>query len=339
MKTRILCMLVAVAMAVSCSDKSTDSTISIKLADIDPDNIPLESTWIITDDNSTAQTGVRVITNWDLDKLYTNTQTGDFYYLYQALLKADSQGRKVSLEFPNLDSLPSGALSDVTQCPTDDPIKVKGFQTSTAIQNLTLAKATKVGQFACVSKESMLYLKMPNVVEIADFAFDYTNFTTDGSYELASLKSLGRCAINQSWIGKLSLPELNSIETYTLQGSTIHSIYAPEVTLIADSGLTAIYCAYESGFYYLPKVKSVGAYAFALALPSSDIAFELTLATDTSITDFAISEKAFLRDSSSEMIDTKYTTLITAQGTATADNMWLVDSKEFGPFKAIQIIE
>ncbi len=110
---------------------------------------PSTDNWIITDASAT---------------------TTDFAGLSAAIVALSGSGREISLEFPNLTSIPNYAIFGESSYNDDLAID--------ALVSVSAAKATSVGQYAFYSCDALADVDFPAATDINTYAFAYTSITS-----------------------------------------------------------------------------------------------------------------------------------------------------------------
>ncbi|MFI3289760.1 MAG: fimbrillin family protein [Rikenellaceae bacterium] len=163
---------------------------------------PATDNWIITDASAT---------------------TADFAGLSAAIVALSGSGREISLEFPNLASIPNYAIFGESSFDADLAID--------ALVSVSAAKATSVGQYAFYSCDNLANVDFPSATIIYTFAF----------YQCTSLKTL-------------YFPSIISLENHCFNGcSSVTYAEFPQVTTVkvyiffGCSSLTELHLATDDG--------------------------------------------------------------------------------------------
>ncbi len=200
------------------------------LADFSSDSYPTDSeTWIITD---------------------TSAELSDFYGLRDAL---KSEGRKISLIFPNLEEIPTASSS------SDG-----AFYNCKALISIEFLVATTIGDYAFSGCSELSSVELPVATSIGDYAFTSCDALT--SIELPVATSIGKQAFGFC--------------------DALASVVLPAATSISSN---AFYNSYALTSVELPAVTSIGDYAFRYC----DALTSLSIATDDNVVISSISSLAF----------------------------------------------
>ncbi len=318
------------------------------LNSIDPQNLPKEDLWIITDES--AQSGVRELkfTNgspYDSGNKPMIEGEGDFKLLYDALVEADNAGRKISIILKNMKEIPYYAFFD-TQLLID-----------------------KGASFEAHIPRSLVSVEAPEATSMGYGALGYTSMS---SAKLNKMKKLSNSAfMGNSSLTELVLPEVEEAEQWSISFCIkLESVELPKAKLIGTGSIS--FCdelktvkldnleeVGESAFFNnpalqevdLPKVKTVVKQAFSgcIAMRSANIPMVETIGENSFAVCTGLTELTLATSSVVENVDVKAfegvnlskITLTTgnANNTFVEDNKWIVPfgntSIEFGPFASV----
>ncbi len=212
------------------------------LADFSSTSYPADTnTWVVTD---------------------TSGEISDFYGLRDALYAAEDEGRKISLEFPNLLAVPSPSES------TNG-----AFYNCQALVSLSLPNATSVGNFVCYLCESLesVYAPQSNSFGWSSFCYCYALTTADTS-SATYIENYAFCMCNN--LTSVDLSNAQTINTYAFYScSNLESVDLSSAQTIGDR---AFYSCYNLASVDLSSVQTIGGLTFfncdgftSITLPSS----------------------------------------------------------------------
>ncbi len=139
----------------------------------------------------------------------TTATTADFAGLSAAIEALANSGRRISLEFPNLTSIPDYAIFGTSSYDDD----TKAAFAASALFSVSAESATSIGQYAFYSCNSLAVVDFPAVTTISTFAFyDCTALT---SIVFPSVKTLANHVFNScTSIASAEFPEITTINIY-----------------------------------------------------------------------------------------------------------------------------
>ncbi|MFR9524584.1 MAG: leucine-rich repeat domain-containing protein [Rikenellaceae bacterium] len=228
-------------------------TVTYALVNITAENIPEEDLWIITD---------------------TTAESTDFAGFSAAIEALAESGREISVEFPNLEAIPTYAIfgkeeynSDFeskalvsVSAPKATSIEKSAFLYCYALTSVELPKATSIGESAFYSCTALTSVELPKATSIVEYAF--YGCTALASVELPLVTSIGRLAFSKcESLTSIELPEATSIGNnafYYCSGLT--SVELPVATSIE---LNAFYSCTALTSVELPKATSIGESTFS----------------------------------------------------------------------------
>lgn len=227
---QILIILAVIGLGVSCSnsdDITTTTRTEFTLSEISGTYFSSADTWVITDSSA------------DYD---------DFEGLSDAIeYLSENTSRLVSLEFPNLDSIPDRAIFG-------DGIYDYDYSSS-ALAGVSADVAVYIGKSAFRNCSSLAAFSAPNANTVGERAL----------YSCTALESI-------------NIPLLTKVQEYTFSYSeALQAVSMPLVTSVADKAFLA--CT-VLGSVDLDKATSIGGYAFYMC--SELITVELPVVTTIS---------------------------------------------------------
>ncbi|MFI3262536.1 MAG: leucine-rich repeat protein [Rikenellaceae bacterium] len=254
------------------SDFAVELTDEVSLSEITAGNYPSGDTWVITDASAT---------------------TVDFEGLKAALstIYSYDSSRGISLEFPNISSIPSEALYEKinvvsVSAPVATFIGESAFRSSTSsssrsrLTSINFPMAATVSNYAFYYCSNLTTISLPEATYIGSNAFYYCSNLT--AISLPEALSIDVSAFHHcSNVTTISLPKATSIGAYAFYYcSNLTTTSLPEVISIGEnafrncSNLTII---------SLPKAMSIGSSAFG----SCSNLITISLPEATSIGSFA----------------------------------------------------
>ncbi len=162
--------------------------------------------------------------------------SGDFANLFSALTSA-GEGRLISLEFPNINSFPYGALSNVNdwsanenvysvKAPNATTIGSYAFYALSNATNFELKSATKLEAGAFNACTSLTYIKLEKASELASDVF--RNCKGLVSAELPSVTSIGQFAFgwcdNITTLKLATESQVSSMNSDAFAGGSVNAI-------------------------------------------------------------------------------------------------------------------
>lgn len=204
---------------------------SYTLANIDAENLPAENVWVISD--ASAEWGVRANLQYPAggDRPTSYDGNGDFYNLYMALKAAGEAGREITVQFPNLTTLPQFAFFDVEN-------EISGTK-----DYLTGLVAVEFPKVTVAGEEALAFCKT-----LRSAKFDILPATSRILF------------YNCSALENVELPSLTFVYAYTFYGcSALKSLSLP---LATQAGTAAFYEAKGLESIEMPNLSALGAQAF-----------------------------------------------------------------------------
>ncbi len=200
------------------------------LSEISAENIPEDDTWIITDTTATSES---------------------FAGLSAAIEALSESGREISLEFPNLESIPDYAMYG------DNAINYT--YNATALASIKASAATSVGEYAFQNAISLANIELPAAKSIGGNAF-YRCLSLE-SIELPAATSIGTSSFSScSALTSFDAPLAATIGNYAFAScSLLSDINIPSATTIGSSAFSS--CTIEG--VDMPLVTSIGDFAFS----------------------------------------------------------------------------
>ncbi|MFI3289758.1 MAG: fimbrillin family protein [Rikenellaceae bacterium] len=151
---------------------------------------PSANNWVITDASAT---------------------TTDFAGLSAAIVALSGSGREISLEFPNLASIPNYAIFGESSFNDDLAID--------ALVSVSAAKATSVGQYAFYSCDALADVDFPAATVINTYAFAYTSITSICFPAATTLNN--HCYRGCSLLVYAEFPVVTTINQYVLNSCSL----------------------------------------------------------------------------------------------------------------------
>lgn len=283
---------------VTVSSTPVDPGAELTLATISAENLPSSDVWVITD--AAAYSGVRSGLNYveGNDRPVSYDGNGDFYNLYMALEAAEEAGREISLQFPNLTTVPQFALYDVenvisgtedyplalvsVEMPLATNFGEEAFAYCSGLRSVSLASATATSRIMFYHCSSLVSVELPKLVTLEDYTF--YGCSTLAEVSLPSVSMIGNGAFYEAYglqkvdapgvttlgymafqkctsLESVDFPLLQSLPLYAFTGcSGLKSVEFEKVTTVA--GYTFQNCtSLES--VSMPKLETLAAYTFS----------------------------------------------------------------------------
>ncbi len=227
------------------SDFESETTDEVALADISSTSYPSGDTWVITDKSASKV---------------------DFTGLISALTAAYSQSssRRITLEFPNLESFPIESLYGckaitAVYAPVATSIGDSAFYGCTNLASISFPIATSIGASTFRGCTTLSELSLPLLTSIGTYGFySCTNIET---LSLPVVKTIGTYAFRScSSISTVELPLVESLGSYSFYGCTnITTLSLPSAITVSSS---AFYSCSSLISVSLPLVTSIGSDSF-----------------------------------------------------------------------------
>ncbi len=168
-------LLLLPTLFLSCSNDSGGGSdppiteIEVTIDDLDPENLPTEPTWVITNEDVTTK--------------------DDFANLVEALDAAASEEREVEIVLSSVETLPEGSFEDCTSLtsislPATTTISESAFSGCTSLTTITVPVAEEVSANAFSGCSALEEIALPSTTTIGAGAFGSCNNLT--SLELAT---------------------------------------------------------------------------------------------------------------------------------------------------------
>ena len=257
-----------------------------------PATLPLEDLWVITDAGKTAT-------------------KGDFDALESLLNSEEAKERKIKLEFPNIELIPSEAFYNSTDnigvvtiisvsAKQATIIESSAFKSCTKLATVEFPEVTNIGASAFSGCTTLAEIDFPKVITIEVSVFDgctalknvnFPKVITIGANAFSGCKVLASVSFpvattissfafsNCTGLETISFPKVTDIEAAAFVGSTaLKTVSFPEVVNI---GSNVFQNCTRLKTVELPLVRNIGEYAFlgCTALATMKIAMESLLAT------------------------------------------------------------
>ena len=257
-----------------------------------PTTLPLEDLWVITDAGNIA-------TKADFDALET------------LLNSEEAKERKIKLEFPNIELIPSEAFYNSTDnigvvtiisvsAKQATIIESSAFKSCTKLATVEFPEVTNIGASAFSGCTTLAEIDFPKVIaiEVSVFAgctalknVNFPKVITIGANAFSGCKVLASVSFplattissfafsNCTALETISFPKVTDIEAAAFVGSTaLKTVSFPEVTTI---GSNVFQNCTRLKTVELPLVRNIGEYAFlgCTALTTMTIAMESLLVT------------------------------------------------------------
>ncbi len=212
------------------------------LADFSATSYPEEDVWVISD---------------------TTAQTADFLGFSAALVALESSGRQISVEFPNLESIPSDAMfGDASAASISASVLV----------SITADVATSIGESAFSGASKLATLNAPMVVSVGSYAFSSCKSLSTVSLPLA--ETVGMYAFyNCSSLETIDAEAVLSVDYYGFALSGLKAINMPVATTLGESAFRDCNSLVDVN---LPLASDIGKAAFitndalvSISLPSA----------------------------------------------------------------------
>lgn len=252
----IFAILACLVLAYSCSKDDDQIT--------DPDTDTEQS----TDTVYVALTGLSTsaypstANNWIVvDKTATSSS---FMGLSNALIDLAGTGRKISLEFPYLESVPDEALTSCSalesvSLPIATSVGSYAFQNCTQLKTAYLPKVTSVGSSAFSGCSTATTISMASVVDVADSVFYNCNALT--SISMLSAVNVGNHAFASCGaIKKITLTAAQTVGEGAFKNCL--SLASIDLSSVVTLGKEAFSSCTSLSTIYLPKATSIGEGAF-----------------------------------------------------------------------------
>lgn len=174
-------------------------------------NIPDEDTWVLVDTTADEAT--------------------DFAGLSAAIVALSDSGREISLEFPNLTSIPKYAMGGKNY-------GVSSSLASEALVSVSAPEATYIGDYAFGYSDNLRSVNFPKVTETGRYVFTYCASLTEVEFE--SLETLGDYTFNIcKALTTAKLPEAVTLGKYIFSNCTgLVTASAPKAT---SAGFSCFY--------------------------------------------------------------------------------------------------
>lgn len=252
-----------------------DATGDLTLANIDAENLPESDTWVIVD--TVADSGVREISldgtgnpSVGSDGTYSILGDGEFKPLWDALMAASDEGRKISVEFPNLLTIPHYAFFDIELYNQNTSADNFVGDVPTSLVSVKAPVAVEIGRGAFRETYSLEEIELPEVEEISELAFRMATSLKSISFDKVTViddGAFGFC----TGIQTASLPKVQTIGEnafYFCDG--IQSLELPE---LVEAKLQAFRGCDAMVKFSAPKLETIGEGAFAYCQTLSEVDF------------------------------------------------------------------
>lgn len=252
-----------------------DVTEGMLLADIDADDLPADDTWVFVDKE--VKSGVRdikvdangepVVTD---DGTYTILGDGDFKPLWDALFEAEREGREITVELPNLTSIPCYAFFDIQLYNYDMGAEDFKGKVPTSLVGVSAESATEIGRGAFRETYSLLSVELPEVEVVSSLAFRMASSLTAVNFPKAVTVEDGAFGFCGD-IATAKLPKVTKIGSnafYFCDG--LQSMSLPEVT---ELEMQAFRGCDNMVKFLAPKLETVGEGVFAFCQNLSEVDF------------------------------------------------------------------
>ncbi|MFR9649991.1 MAG: fimbrillin family protein [Rikenellaceae bacterium] len=199
-------------------------------------------------------------TTWVIYDVYASTDGFDgLQAALNAISVSEVDTRNISLEFPNLVSVPSSALSSNTNSssvsstlpqstclvsislPSATSIGSSAFSYCTSLSNVYLPKVVSVGSDAFYHCSSLLELTLESIVSVGEESLSYITNLVSVSLPNATIlegSSLEHC----SNLANIYIPNVTTLGNKVFNGcSSINTLSIPKFTTTTASGTNAVF--------------------------------------------------------------------------------------------------
>lgn len=258
---RLLVILAALVLGISCSSEEIVITTKSEftLDELSKYYFSSADTWVITDDNADTE---------DFEGL---TEAIDYVSDYKT-------SYKISLEFPNIDSIPDyaifGTMSYDSGVSTSAIVSVSAssatyfgkhaFRNCSSLVTVNIPEVTTLGQRALYSNASLETVNAPKITKIDQYTFSYCSSLETVNFPLATSVE-GKAFMYCSSLSTIDLAKVTSVSSYAFYGcSSLVTAKFAELTTIgayafADcSNLITMELASSNGV----KLESIDSSAF-----------------------------------------------------------------------------
>ncbi len=220
-------------------DTAVATAAVVTLADLSADNIPELDTWVITD--TTAESG------------------SDFAGFNAAIVALTDSGREISIIFPNLQSVPSYAISGQESH--------NSSMNDKCIVSISAPVATNIGISGFRNCDALVSIDFPMVITAQDYAFYSCGILADINMPL--LETVGKYSFAYiKGISTLDLPSLVTSANYSFAGSSIVTANLPNLVTVGSSSFRScealvsfdapnVETVYNSAFYDCESLVSI----------------------------------------------------------------------------------